>query len=651
MALLEAGQEPSITALGGLDLIAGAAKTLGASPLLPELLRPVLRSWGRTPAQEQTLVADTFLNLLEGVSTDFVLIEAVDILDTFRPLPDGTDEVCFAIFLAKAGRCEAELTALARGAALDGAFRFAASNRRWQLRLLDFLLGLSPNDEPVFLCRAAKIMGVAYSHWHERELLAKLAELVNVEAAQPDASFELGMANLADGLDASSQDAAQDFLHKAKVWFDLSASSRESNPEARLYRDCLDLLTQYSAGLDKESLSDTRDRVWANAFELTAWHRDDNSPSWLGSRHTEAACWTVMANTIAGLVEHLDETAWWDPSAVIEHHLLATYTAGRSILRRRTDGSLGMLLQPRITASLARVKGQAYQLKIWLSKNAANPWADEARDLIKAVDQFVEREKGYQNPSEATAPCLTVAALIDKAGLPAVVKGSLTAVVSNAFTLQLANLTLAEVEIIERCRAAVAVHPDHHDNPHGQRLFDTVLLWTVRFVYTRLEVTQKDDPTVAYLFERADGKVAHEDELQADYFRWLSTSTAGTDIEPTNLGGGRGDLKLKSSGERLVIEVKREMSDSSFDAIAASYAAQSTDYQNVSIRLGFLLVLDLAASNGDGTPHITTLFETRDIRRPGEIVPRSITMVKLPGRRKRPSDLTKAAKSRKVRTS
>jgi hypothetical protein len=51
----------------------------------------------------------------------------------------------------------------------------------------------------------------------------------------------------------------------------------------------------------------------------------------------------------------------------------------------------------------------------------------------------------------------------------------------------------------------------------------------------------------------------------------------------------------------IVIEVKREMSDSSFDTITDSYAAQCTDYQNVSIRLGYLLVLDLVASNSEGT--------------------------------------------------
>ena len=82
-----------------------------------------------------------------------------------------------------------------------------------------------------------------------------------------------------------------------------------------------------------------------------------------------------------------------------------------------------------------------------------------------------------------------------------------------------------------------------------------------------------------------------EDALQDDFFRWLTTNAAGSDLEPTNLGGGRADVRLRSSSERAVIEVKRELQDSSFDALAASYQAQTTDYQNVSVRLGFLLVL------------------------------------------------------------
>ena len=87
MALLEAGQEPSITALGGLEAIASAVRRLSASPLMPEVLRPVLRFWDQASAQDRTLAASIVQNLMEGASTDYVLIEAVDILDSFRPPP------------------------------------------------------------------------------------------------------------------------------------------------------------------------------------------------------------------------------------------------------------------------------------------------------------------------------------------------------------------------------------------------------------------------------------------------------------------------------------------------------------------------------------------------------------------------------------
>ncbi|WP_080432256.1 hypothetical protein [Burkholderia ubonensis] len=104
-------------------------------------------------------------------------------------------------------------------------------------------------------------------------------------------------------------------------------------------------------------------------------------------------------------------------------------------------------------------------------------------------------------------------------------------------------------------------------------------------------------------------------------------------------------IRMKSGPERLVIEVKREEKDASFDALATSYAAQTTDYQNVSIRLGVLLVLDLATPSRQGTPHLTSLFSVTQIQRPNENEPRLVLVVKVPGRRRAPSDLTKLAKS------
>jgi hypothetical protein len=644
ISALETGQELSLADLGGVEVLASIAQSLGPSPVMPELLLPMLRHWQQASLTDRIALKRALQDLLEAASIDFVLMEAIDVLDVNGPLPDEADEACFTIFLTKAGQAENRMSGLARGAALDGAFRWATRNRRWQLRLLDFLLGLSAVDDPEFLTHAAKIIGVAYSHWREQDLLQVLTKLVDVVAAKGEATFELGMANLADALDAPHREGAHTSFQVAKDWFEHSLSTSESRPEASLYLDCLKLLTDYHSGFERRHLADIRDRVCVHAFELKAWHANPNSPSWLGLRRTEAACWNVLSSMLTGLVGHLDEASWWEPGVVIEQHVLAAYSAGRSVLRRNLNGSLDSLLRPRIAATIANREGQAYQLKGWLQRNASHEWADQAHELISQIDQLMDKGSKPENPIEAAFIWPPVAALIAQPKLSPETKRRLFETVSNAFSLHLDNFTIAEINVIETCQKSVENHPDYRQNPHGARLFDAALLWTVRFLYNRLEVTKKDDPSVGYLFERVDGKLPHEDELQQDYFRWISTVVAGSDLEPTNQGGGRADLRLKSSGERFVIEVKRETRDCSFDALAKSYSAQTTDYQNVSIRLGILLVLDLATSNREGTPHITSLVQPRSVQRIGEDQPRHIIIVKVPGQRKCPSDLSKFAK-------
>lgn len=647
---LEAGQELSLADLGGVGVLRSSAKALGATPLMPELLSLMLNHWQQSASTDRIALKSALQDLLEAASIDFAFMEAVDLLDTYRPLSDDVDEACFTIFLSKAGQNKSGMSGLARGAALDGAFRWAYSNRRWQLRLIDFLLGLSVNDDPDFLSHAAKITGVAYSHWRERELLPVLTQLAEVVAVSAEATFELGMANLANALDSPHCEESNSSFQIAKVWFERSVSASESRPEASLYHDCLELLSDFHAGLDRRHLIDVRDRVCLHAFELKAWHDSSDSPSWLGSRRTEAACWNVLASMLTGSVEHLDEAGWWEPAVVIEQHILAVYNAGRSVLKRNRNGGLEELLRPRIAATIATHEGQAYQLKGWLQRNASHEWAVQAHELINQIDCLLENGTKPGNPIEAADVWPPLAALIAQNHLLPEIKKRLFNAVSNAFSLHLENLTMAETNVIAACLESVEKHPDYRNNPHGARLFDTALLWTVRFLYTRLEVTKKDDPSVGYLFEKEDGKLPQEDELQQDYFRWISTVAAGSDLEPTNQGGGRADLRLKSRGERLVIEVKRETQDCSFYALAKSYAAQTTDYQNVSIRLGILLVLDLATPNREGTQHITSLVQPQLVQRIGEDQPRHIIIVKVPGRRKRPSDLTKLAKLGKQNT-
>lgn len=641
--VVKSGRDWQLEDLGGIAKLVPAARTLGNTPMMTELLHPLVLGWSNATAADRDAHKSVFRDLLDVTTTDFVLLEAVDILEHHRPLPDDGDEYCFMLFLEKAAAHDPSLSGLSRGAALDGAFRWAVDNRRWQLRLLDLLLGLSPGDDPEFLRRAAKIAGVAYSHWRDKDLIDVLRKLSQLEAVRAEAAFELGMASLAEAMDRTDSNAATTAFREAREWFGKTGGASEPNPEASLYLDGLDLLLSFHSGAPIAPLGSVGARVQQHAFELHAWSAG-SGPPWLGARQTEAACWSALASAVAGLARRLEEPSWWEPAAVIEEGLLSVYSAGRSILRRDQHGGIEAMVRPRIRTSVAAQAGQVHQVRIWLQQNATHEWATEARELIAQIDTLVEQSGSPNNPPKAANEGTSLTAIIARSSIPEAQKSVLAGVVRSAMSLQVDNMTSAETAVIERCCEVARGHNDYIANANGTRLFDTVLLWLVRFVSNRLELTKGDDPTGAYLFERADGSLPQENELQQDFFRWLATSTAGSDLEPTNIASGRADIRLRSGPERLVVEVKREDTDCSFDALFKSYAAQTTDYQNVSIRLGVLLVLDLATPNREGTPHLTSLFEMRPVHRVGESEPRLVLIVKIPGRRKRPSDLTKLAK-------
>lgn len=642
--VVKSGRDWQLEDLGGITKLAPVARSLGSTPIMPELLHPLLSGWSDAKAADRDVHKGVLRDLLEVATTDFVLLETVDILEHHRPLPDDGDECCFMLFLAKAATDDHSLSGLSRGAALDGAFRWAGDNRRWQLRLLDFFLGLAPGDDTEFLRRAAKIVGVAFSHWRDKELVEVLHKLAQLEAVRPEAAFELGMAALAEAMDKADSNAAVSAFRDARDWFGESDGVSDYRPQASLYLDGLDLLLSFHSGTASASLSAVSTRVQEHAFELHAWS-GSSGPPWLGARQTEAVCWSALASAVAGLAGALDEPGWWEPAVVIEESLLSVYSAGRSILRRDQHGGVEAMVRPRIRASVATRAGQAHQVRTWLQQNATHEWTAEAQDLIAQIDAFIEQSGSPENPPEAASERTSLAAIITGSNIPEEQRNVLLGVVANAMSLQLANMTSAEADVIERCCNEVRGHNDYSANTNGARLFDTVLLWLVRFMFNRLELTKGDDPTGAYLFERDDGALPHEDELQQDFFHWVATFAAGSDLEPTNIASGRADIRLKSGPERLVVEVKREERDCSFDALFNSYAAQTADYQNVSIRLGVLLVLDLATPNREGTPHLTSLFEVRSVRRLGEDQSRFILIVKVPGRRKRPSDLTKLART------
>jgi hypothetical protein len=206
--VVKSGRDWQLEDIGGIAKLVPAARALGKTPMMTELLHPLVLGWSNATAADRDAHKSVFCDLLDVATSDFVLLEAVDILERHRPLPDDGDEYCFMLLLAKAAAHDRSLSGLSRGAALDGAFRWAVDNRRWQIRLLDLFLGLSPGDDPEFLRRAAKIAGVAYSHWRDRDLTDVLRKLAPLEAVRADAAFELGMAALSEAMDRTDSNAA-----------------------------------------------------------------------------------------------------------------------------------------------------------------------------------------------------------------------------------------------------------------------------------------------------------------------------------------------------------------------------------------------------------------------------------------------------------
>lgn len=634
-ACLEAGEEPDPARFGGIGAVAAAAEALAGSPLMPEFMRmsaPLVADGGAS-----RVAGDFVCKILEGAASDIAWMEAVDILDEAAPLPAATEDRLFARFLAAAA--DRSLPPLARATGFDGAIRWADRDRKRQLRLSAALLEVCVDDDPDFLARAAKAMGVAYSHWREPALLETLASLCNVEEAEDEAAFELGMARLADGLDADDRKAAGDSFAEARSWFGRSANIRKERPDARLYARCLEALASFSDGGGLAALAA---EVSQEAFGFLTWQASDNCPPWLGARRAEGASWASLALRLKDLADHLGSASWWEPAAVIEEHLLAAYCAGRAILKRGRGGGLEAVIRPRIEGSLTKERYQAHLLKQWLSRNTDSEWRAEGEALAARVDVLVS-EGHACHPPEAAAGRPTVAALIDAAALPPSVK----AAVADAISVHVGNMTSAETEILEDCIQAASAFSDYRDNAAGQKLFNAVLMWTVRFLASRLDLTKGNVPAVEYLFERADGSLPHEDALQRDYFNVMCSNVTGTEIEVSNIGGGRADLRFSYRPERLVSEIKRERDDASFEALLRLYAAQTTEYQNVSVRLGFLLVLDQTELRSKGTPHLRNLVKACSVRRAGESEERLVVVVKVPGRRLRPSDLTKMSAAKR----
>ncbi len=633
---LQSGLQPSLDSLGGFQELADSSGDLATSRLMPEILsilgREVDRHW---PPDWRHFV----LNAMQSANHGPTAHECIEILDMHPAIAGDFANRLFEIYCAQAADSSAD--ALARTAFLEGCIRLTISDEGNRFRLIDVLTRTDATGLRPFTKRFMKIVGVCNCHWPLPELLQILRRFQSSDDCVEEANLELGMHHFRRLLRDSSGSEAREDLTQAEAYFRIAGEYATVHAEATLYRLACRMVRDFSEGELSNSARLIAEEIGGSVAALRAYHRTVDDPPWLGARTTELVLWEELGQRLHSVDREIDRDGWFDPREVIEKWLIPIFNASRSLLKRSGVGGVEALIQPRLIGSIASNRSHIANLREWLHRNPDSPIAADVSKLIS----HVESELGSGDSSTvffSRTQRAKLTGLLDHVSEQDESKKLISQVINDAMSLHLRNLKSVQQRVLIQCVEGVAKHPDYQ-SPDVRTIFNATLLWLLQFTASRLDMTKGDAPEIEYLFRTNDGVRAKEDRLQNDFMTWFRPFAVGSQIEVTNVGGGRADVYLRCNAERIVVEVKREHRDCSFNALETNYSAQTFQYQNTASRLGFLLVLDQTDRGGQAL-HLADSIRPMQLTPKDETEPRYIVVCRISGDRYTPSDLSKPRK-------
>lgn len=598
--------------------------------------------------------ADLFIALVTHPRVDLTLRAAEEIV---RRSADVTAMIEIAAWLGRGGRLQATARSplgrafLARAVeagqdygvrshALKGAMVLGQSDRALLRRLQAELIDLDVGDDGDFLRHAARVAGAVLAQEPDDSLRAALERLLQVGEAEDEASMELGLDALRDGLDASGPEAALGAFERARSWFARAEEVGGDREDARLYGRCVDTLVTFQSGRTPADLAARIDGIKASAFAYTAYLTASDRPeeivSWLGLRNEERVHWSLLGHRLASLDLSLSKQAWLNAAAVIQEELLTVYAASRSLVGRAADGGLEVVLRPRIVGALQRETHSLALLDEWIVENASSGQLPTATDLRARVAEARE-DAVLHRPTSAAAGCSPTAALIEL--IPEDLRGSALGRIAAAMAY-LTDATTATVvgDLFDTVIRNLRRNADYRRDPDGRTLFDIVLWTTVLFVVMRSNVGVSSLGRTRYLFERDPAKPPLEAELHADYFEFLMGSSLASvcQAEARDIGGGRVDILFSFMRTKTVAEIKRTRQKLTNDGVVSRFGLQKASYDVTNVRYGILMVLDLREIGG-GQPVVSERVSVH------HLVPRwgtsehAIVLFRVQGRRATPS--------------
>lgn len=622
------------------DAILQQQSALVNSRFLPEIFSLLLQN--RSDVQVP-VVQDFILDAFRQIEHGPLVQPCVDVIDPFVHSYPHFGRPLFETFVERS--LDLSMTGLARTAFLEGCIRLTIrdTSRRHALigHFLDFdLSGLGYAKQ-----RFVKMLGVCHSHWGCGDTESLIRQRCDDPECCAEANLELGLHHFGRLLESVDPGEAKEQMSQAEQRFRTAGEHASVNAESTIYRLGCRIVRDFSEG----ELSVTANQI-ANELDraitaLRAYHRTDNDPQWLGSRTIELLHWRALHHRLSRVNFEMERAAWFEPSELIVSSLAPIYSASRTLLARDELGGIETLLQPRIICTIAQNPGHLENLMRWLKLNPDHQLAMDVAALIDASKAEIASSEQGGFVWGRTSRDRAITVFRDDHSKAGPVE-MMHRVYAAAASLHFRQLNANHQKVMLSCIDAVKDHSDYR-TADVRRLFEVLLLLVVCYIDSRLNLTKHHDPMVKFLFRRDDGTRAKEDELQKDFVAFIRPFLFGTEIEVEDIGSGRADVFLRCNAERMTCEVKRDHNNCDVDKLMDKYSDQTTQYQNSSARISFMLVLDQTNRAGRAL-HLADSIRPTKLELDGEDEPRHVIVCLVSGDRLRPSDLSRQSRKKRL---
>jgi hypothetical protein len=499
-------------------------------------------------------------------------------------------------------------------------------------RLISVLVDIETDENGLFAIHAAKIVGAAFHAWREKDLLPVLERLRRNREANGEATFEYGNALLSIALDGDSQQEVMSGLETAQVLFAEAGRMDADRSDAQLYAAVIEVVRGFARGADAADLTAAVGAVEAAAADRAFLLSAGRLPDWLAPRWDRDIQWLDLVDSVPRLAADLSRPSWLRACSVLDG-LFKVYDADRTVA---DAAGFGAVLRPRIEASFVRERGLLAHLDDRLRDDA---FVGEDREAAAALRKRIEAMAADPHPPGKP----------EEGAFNAKLRGAFEDIGAGASFVE-RIMSVADGKVVQDLEignpVVQRIYAEMRSKLEGSTYyvgvvrtsFDRLLLQVILFCVDRQDAAKKElGSRGEYLF-RED---AAEGDLQKDLREFLAGNLVGGAVqtEVEGIAKGRSDIYVGHGGYRFLVELKKHGGRVSPE-VARGYVGQAASYQATNVKLGMLGVLELVDREGLAPAPEECIWYDSVVPQ-GDTTVRHLVVFTVPGRLRRPSELSK----------